>query len=189
MRNIVAFAVCLGVSPLCHAQTPASGDPSDNLGVAEYTASGELAFPDNVDEWIHLGSAIGHGYSALAFTAADPGTIHVVLMEPSAYRYFLEHKRYADGTMLLLSFYGTQAAPQPELNGFTQANLLAREIHVIDRRRFEDQRGFFLFAPDAQASPMVPAGNECVTCHAEHGQFDSTFTQFYPVIRDLIPPQ
>ena len=177
-RTAIAIFGNIAFAALCAAQ---------DLGVAEYTPAGELVFPDDTDRWVHLGSAIGHGYSALAFQAADPGTIHVVQMEPEAYRYFLEHKRYADGTMLLLSFYRTQSAPDPELNGFVQGELAAREIHVIDGSRFADQRAFFMFDPVAKSSPMVPAGNECVTCHAEHGRFDSTFTQFYPRIRDLVP--
>jgi hypothetical protein len=176
----------LGISlPLAgSAQTTDAARP--NLEVAEYTAAGELVFPAGVDQWIHLGSAIGQGYSPLAFAAEDPGTIHIVQIEPAAYRYLLEHKQYADGTMLLLSFYRTQSAPSPELNGFVQGELAAREIHVIDRGRFADARGFFLFSGDARSSPMVPPGNECVTCHAEHGRFDSTFAQFYPPIRDLV---
>lgn len=184
--RIVACLLCLSLPQLCLAQ--AAERAADNLDVAKYTASDELAFPGDVDRWIHLGSAIGHGYSEdLTFDPADPGTIHIVQIEPAAYRYFLEHKRYADGTMLLLSFYRTEPAPDPELNGFTQGDLAAREIHVIDRGKFADERGFYLFDPKALASPMVPAGNECVACHAEHGQFDSTFTQFYPLLRELLP--
>ena len=183
MRLGVAFVLCVGAFQVCSAQAPQA---RPNLGVAEYTAAGELVFPADVDQWVHLGSAIGQGYSALAFSAADPGTIHIVQIEPAAYRYLLEHKEYADGTMLLLSFYRTGIAPQPELNGFVQGELAAREIHVIDRSRFAEERAFFMFGPDVRASAMVPAPNQCLTCHAEHGRFDSTFTQFYPPIRGLV---
>jgi hypothetical protein len=187
MRIVVTCLLSLSLPQLAIAQ--AADGARDDLGLAEYTRAGELVFPDNVDEWIHLGSAIGHGYSEdLTFDPDDPGTIHIVQIEPAAYRYFLENKRYADGTMLLLSFYRTMAAPNPDLNGFTQGDLAAREIHVIDRAKFADERGFFLFDPAARSSPMVPAGNECVTCHAEHGRFDSTFTQFYPLLRELLEP-
>jgi hypothetical protein len=183
MRLVLACISCVGIVEACSAQAP---EERANLGVAEYTAAGELVFPADVELWVHLGSSIGHGYSELAFDAADPGTIQVVQIEPTAYRYLLENKEYADGTMLLLSFYRTGTAPQPELNGFVQGELASREIHVIDRSRFAEERGFFLFAGDVRASPVVPAPNQCLTCHAEHGRFDSTFTQFYPPIRDLV---
>ena len=190
MRTAVVLLACLGLPHALLGQ-PADAERPD-LDVAEYTPAGELVFPADVAEWIHLGSAIGHGYAdeqaqERTFAPDDPGTIHIVQIEPAAYRYFLEHKHYADGTMLLLSFYRTMAAPDPDLNGFTQGDLAAREIHVLDRARFADERAFFLFDPVARSSPMVPAGNECVTCHAEHGAYDSTFTQFYPLLRELLP--
>lgn len=169
----------------CSAQTEGRA----NLDVAEYNAAGELVFPADADRWIHLGSSLGHGYSEeAAFAPEDPGTFHIALIEPTAYRYLLEHKEYADGTMLLLSFYSTASAPEPELNGFVQGDLAAREIHVIDRSRFAEGRGFFLFGQGVSASSVVPAPNECLTCHAEHARFDGTFTQFYPPIRDLVSP-
>jgi len=61
-------------------------------------------------------------------------------MEPHAYAYLLENGRYADGTMFLLSLYETQEKPEPALNGFVQGNVAAREIHIIDRAKYEDGR-------------------------------------------------
>jgi hypothetical protein len=187
MRLTVATTFSVFICQACSAQAP---EGRANLDVAEYTAAGELVFPADVDQWVHLGSALGHGYAEeLAFAPEDPGTFHVATIEPTAYRYLLEHKEYADGTMLLLSFYSTASAPEPELNGFVQGDLVAREIHVIDRSRFAEERGFFLFGEGVSASPVVPAPNECLTCHAEHGRFDDTFAQFYPPIRELVGAQ
>jgi hypothetical protein len=184
MRVTVASIVSVLVCQACSAQAP---EGRENLDVAVYNAAGELAFPADVDQWIHLGSSLGQGYSEEAtFAPENPGTFHVTQIEPAAYRYLLEHKEYADGTMLLLSFYNTASAPEPELNGFVQGDLAAREIHVIDRRRFPEERGFFLFGAGVTVSPMVPAPNQCLTCHREHAKFDGTFTQFYPPIRELV---
>jgi hypothetical protein len=157
---------------------------ASNLGVAEY-GDGALAFPENTDRWILLGSAIGGNYSDEPFTAEDLRSIGVVQMEPTAYDYFLEHREYADGTMMLLTFYGADEKPVPALQGFTQGPVLQREIHVIDRGRFaEEGRAFFVFPGDATApSPAIPPGSECVSCHTEHGDFDATFVQFYPALR------
>jgi hypothetical protein len=184
MRLGIAAVLVVGVLQACSDQAPPA---QANLGIAEYTAAGELVFPADVDQWIHLGSSLGQGYfEERAFAPEDPGGFGIVTIEPTAYRYLLEHKEYADGTMLLLTFYSTASAPQPELNGFVQGDITAREIHVIDRSRFAEERGFFLFGEGVTASPVVPAPNQCLTCHAEHARFDGTFTQFYPSIRELV---
>ncbi len=162
------------------------GAGRDSLDVAQFTPADELIFPADTDRWVVLGANIGGDYSDAEFNPKNPGTIGVVQMEPSAYTYLLENGQYADGTMLLLSFYQAQEKPEPELRGFVQGDLSAREIHVIDRARYQDKRGFYLFADGREPSAMLPAGNACVQCHDEHGDFDSTFTQFYPTIRHVV---
>ncbi len=164
-----------------------SSDADTPLGVARFTSSDALIFPDDTDRWVYVGTNIGGDYSDAEFDPRNPGMIGVVQMEPNAYRYLLEHNEYADGTMYLLSFFRAQEKPDPELSGFVQGDLAAREIHVIDSTRYQDGRGFYLFsAAGSEPSSMLPPGNECVQCHAEHGAYDSTFTQFYPVIRPIV---
>jgi hypothetical protein len=106
-------------------------------------------------------------------------------MEPAAYRYFMENGSYADGTMFLLSFYRSESKMTPQLSGFVQGELLGQEIHVIDKARFDDGgHAFFMFPTrETATSTRIPAGNECIACHSEHGGFDSTFIQFYPDLR------
>ena len=164
-----------------------SSADAERLSAAQFTASEELIFPGNTDRWVLLGTNIGGDYSDGKFDPSHPGNIGVVQMEPSAYTYLLEHGEYADGTMFLLSFYETQEKPEPGLNGFVQGDLAGREIHLVDRVKYQDDRAFYLFSADGRGpSTMLPAGNECVQCHAEHGAFDSTFTQFYPTIRHIV---
>ena len=193
--NRLSFAACFaGICAgfaivLVVAQEPDSrGGPSERLDVAGFLAGGQLVFPENTDRWVALGSTVGGEYSDEAFTVEDLRSIGVVQMEPSAYEYFLEHRRYADGTMLLLTFYGLQQKPEPVLQGFVQGPVLQREIHMIDRARFADEgRAFYVFPGDSPAPALpMPTGSECVVCHSEHGQFDATFTQFYPALRDHV---
>lgn len=159
------------------------------LGIAQYNANGQLAFPERTDEWIFLGSSLGSDYGEAPFDPADPGAIGVVQMEPAAYRYFLANREYADGTMFLLSFYASEAESSPQLPGFVQGALQAKEIHVIDNGRFSEGRGFFLYqaaATPGTASSKLPDNSPCVQCHIPEGQYNGTFTQFYPTIRDLV---
>jgi hypothetical protein len=156
------------------------------LDVARYTDSGALLYPDNLAEWIVMGASLGSEYGDAPFDPANPGSIGMVQMEPAAYRYFLENREYADGTMFLLSFFAAEAQSSPQLPGFVQGAMTLQEIHVIDKARFAEGRAFFVYpTPQQVSSAKLPDGSECVTCHNEHGAFDGTFTQFYPTLRDL----
>lgn len=158
------------------------------IDTAEYSDQGELRFPADTASWIHLGSSLGGDYAAGKFDPENPGVIGVVQMEPTAFRYFREYSEYADGTMILLSFYAASSSTDPALQGFVQGDLLQQEIHVIDRSRFAgENRAFFVFRQGSESARALPAGSECFTCHSEHGAYDGTFAQFYPVIRSQIP--
>jgi len=157
------------------------------IDIAEYSERGELRFPADTESWIHLGSSLGGDYATGAFDPENPGVIGIVQMEPTAFRHFRELSEYADGTMILLSFYAADSNTDPELRGFVQGDLLQQEIHVIDRSRFAgENRAFFVFRPGAESASAIPAGSECFSCHSEHGAYDGTFAQFYPSIRSQI---
>jgi hypothetical protein len=75
------------------------------------------------------------------------------------------------------------------LPGFVQGALQAKEIHVIDRERFTEGRGFFLYQATAGTgtpSTKLPDNSACIQCHIPEGAYDGTFTQFYPTIRGLV---
>lgn len=168
--------------------TPVFTSAQDNPGMAGLNNDNQLAFPERTDEWIFLGSSLGSDYGDEPFDPANPGSIGVVQMEPEAYRYFLENREYADGTMMLLTFYASEAESSPQLPGFVQGQKTAKEIHLISDR-FAEGRGFFLYpagAPAGTMSDKLPDNSTCVQCHIPEGQYDGTFTQFYPAIRDLV---
>jgi hypothetical protein len=187
MRIKPVFALTAAVAML---QTTALYAQPD-LGVARYTENGELYFPADTARWIHAGSVLGgryaEGEAAPAFDPQNPDNSGVVQMEPNAWQYFMEHGEYADGTMFLLSFYKSEAKSDPQLNGFVQGDLQAQEIHVIDKGRFAEGRGFFMFnAPAQRSSSKVPDGSTCVACHTAEGGHNGTFTQFYPNLRSRL---
>jgi hypothetical protein len=160
------------------------------LQIAQLTPKGKLQKPADLDSWIFLGTSLGMGYNPGSFNAEHPGQFQVVLMEPNAYRHFVQYGSYAPGSMFLLSFYNSdQQKRSINQNGFTQADLTNYEIHLIDPSRGEDGRAFFVFgAKDTEGDPLPP-GNNCVRCHVEHGAFAGTFAQFYPTLRPRIPAE
>lgn len=161
----------------------------ERIDAAEFDSADRLQRPAKLDEWVFVGAVVGHGYpqgDARRFSAASPGQIQVVQMEPRAYRYLQDHGEYADGTMLALSFYDTQQTPAPAVDGVVQGELANFEIHLLDKQRFADRSAFYIFSGDRSAAPMIPAGNDCVACHREDGAFDGTFVQFYPNLRQRL---
>ena len=161
----------------------------DTLGVARFE-NNELFFPERTDEWIHMGSSLGSEYSDNPFDPGNPGTIGVVHMEPTAYRYFLSITASMPmAPCFCCLFMAQQQNPVPQLPGFVQGELQAKEIHIIDSERFAEGRGFFLYSAEdtsANASAKMPDNSECFQCHMAEAQFNGTFTQFYPTIRNLI---
>jgi len=172
--------------------TQSAAAAAQPIEVAKFTADGKLQKPADLDNWIFLGASLGMGYNPGSFNAANPGQFQVAMMEPNAYRYFLEHKTFAPGSMFLLSFYNADKQPRSiNQNGFTQAELTNFEIHLVDPVRGKEQEGhvFYLFSANAKEGNFVPPGNSCVRCHVDHGAFNGTFAQFYPAIRPLIPKE
>jgi cytochrome P460 len=177
-----AGAVALAVES---GPAPAANPPLD---IARLTAAGKLSKPADLTHWVFLGTSLGMGYNPGSFNAAHPGQFQVVLMEPTAYRYFVEHGSYAPGSMFLLSFYDADTRVRSiNQHGFTQADLTNYEIHLTTPGSGADSHAFYTFdARDTEGS-LVPPGNACVRCHVQHGAFDGTFAQFYPTLRPLVP--
>jgi hypothetical protein len=180
----------LGLGVVAFAQTAATAKP---IQIAQFTADGKLQKPADLDSWVFLGTSLGMGYNPGSFNAAHPGQFQVVLMEPNAYRHFVQNRSYAPGSMFLLSFYDSDKQQRSiNQNGFTQADLTNYEIHVIDPAKGDKAdkgHAFYVFNPnDTQGNPL-PAGNACVRCHVDHGAFEGTFAQFYPTLRPMIPKE
>ncbi|HET7810583.1 MAG TPA: cytochrome P460 family protein [Steroidobacteraceae bacterium] len=191
--SMVACAALAAVAPALAADSPqAASNPTPAIDVARFTADGKLEKPADLANWVFLGASLGMGYNPGSFNAANPGQFQVAMMEPNAYRYFLEHGSYAPGSMFLLSFFNADAQPRSiNQNGFTQAELTNFEIHLVDPARGKEQQGhvFYVFGANATEGAAVPPGNACVRCHVAHGAFDGTFAQFYPAVRALIPKE
>ena len=201
----VAVVMGLSVLVLLHASSALSEAPTSSakmrvaaatpaaaakgaLDVARFTADGQLVKPADLAQWVFLGTSLGMGYNQPTSDPTGPGQFQVVLMEPTAYRYFMEHGTYAPGSMFLLSFYGADQRRSINKTGYVQADLSNFEIHLVDARKAPDEgRVFYVFGAQASEGRALPKGSECVRCHVGHGAFDGTFAQFYPAIRDRIP--
>jgi hypothetical protein len=190
-RAGVRLATLISALPLFYIATATSQSPAAKpaLDVARFSADGKLLKPADLEQWVFLGASLGMGYNRPQSNGGGPGQFQVVLMEPTAYKYFMATGQYAPGSMFLLSFYDAEQKRSINKTGFVQSNLTNYEIHLIDSRRAPDGRTFYVFGAQDTQGNALPKGNACVTCHVGHGAFEGTFAQFYPAIRDRIPKE
>jgi cytochrome P460 len=187
VRAALAVAAIAAITFDARAQESATARPLD---VARITAKGDLKKPDDLANWVFLGTSLGMGYNPGSFNAANPGQFQVVLMEPGAYAQFVKTGRYAPGSMFVLAFYNADTRVRSiNQHGFTQADLTNYEIHLVTAKDGNERHAFYMFGPDSAEGKPLPPNNNCQRCHTDHGAFDGTFAQFYPTIRPLIPKE
>ena len=175
----MSVAVFLGLA--------AMAEDSPSVDVAVFNDDGDLIVPDNMDEWIFLGSSLGMGYSQTSFDPDSPGMFQIVRMEPTAYRAFRETGEFVDGTMISLHFYGSQNEISINRAGYVMDDLHFAEIHFKDSERFPDGFNFYNVNNGDKVVEEISLPNECVECHKRDGAYDGVFVQFYPPIHDYLP--
>ena len=52
----------------------------------------------------------------------------------------------------------------------------------MSRMRRRAAGPFTTSAEDGASAAMIPKTADCYSCHPDHGQTDTTFTQFYPTL-------
>jgi hypothetical protein len=153
--------------------------PADE--VPQYTAAGELKFPDQYRKWVYLTSGFDMSYSA-SMRMDGAHTFDNVFVNPEAYEFFLKSGTWPDHTMLVLEVRQGQGRGSINRAGSFQGERTAVEVHVQDKARFGGNWAFFGFEAEKTKARMIPTSADCYSCHAEHGAVDTTFVQFYPTL-------
>jgi hypothetical protein len=116
---------------------------------------------------------------------------NTTLIEPSAYRHFVETGEFRDGTMfaLILQGIGTNATPARQGQFATDVHVL--EMAVKDTSRVPEGWAYYGFggpmAGGYQTSAPPQPKASCYNCHVEHAARDNVFMQFYQMLRDVDP--
>lgn len=165
----------------------ALADEHQRIDVANFSDGGNLVVPDDLDEWVFIGSSLGMGYSQENFDSDSPGMFQIARMEPAAYKAFKETGKFVDGTMISLHFYGSQNEISINRAGFVMDDLHFAEIHYKDSERFPDGFNFYNVNNGDEVAQEIPLPNECVECHKRDGAYDGVFVQFYPTIHEYLP--
>ncbi|MDX1508571.1 MAG: cytochrome P460 family protein [Woeseiaceae bacterium] len=184
MQKLILSTVCAAALFIAVAAT-AEGPRS--IHVAEFDEQGRLVVPDNMDEWVFIGSSLGMGYSQADFDADSPGMFQIARMEPTAYQVFKDTGEFVDGTMISLHFYGSQNEISINRAGFVMDDLHFAEIHYKDSQRFPDGFNFYNVNNGDTRAEEIALPNDCVDCHKRDGAYDGVFVQFYPTIHKYLP--
>ena len=149
-----------------------------------YADNGHLRLPPNYREWIFVGSSLGMSYTE--GTAMGHEMFHEILMEPGAYRHFVETGEFAEGTQLALILHATGESVLPMRRGRFAAEIHGVEMAIKDSSRFEEGWAYFGFGGMGgirETAEAFPA-DSCHDCHAAHAALDNVFAQFYPMLTE-----
>ena len=154
-----------------------------------YDANRNLVLPDDYRRWVPIGSALG-----LSYAEGGQGghqMFNTTLMEPGAYRHFVETGTFREGAMFALIGQGVGTNATPAREGRFATDVHTVEIAVKDSKRLPESWAYYTFGgpmmggyrPTAAPQPK----SNCFTCHAEHAARDNVFLQFYGLLNEAAP--
>jgi hypothetical protein len=151
-----------------------------------YDAARNLLLPDDYRQWIAIGSSLGLSYNE---AVRGHQMFNTTLMEPGAYRHFVETGEFRDGTMFALVLQGVGTNASPARQGQFATDVHAVEMAVKDTSRVAEAWAYYDFGGPmsggyrSAAAPQPKDG--CYACHAEHAARDNVFTQFYGLLNEV----
>jgi cytochrome P460 len=154
----------------------------------QYDTDRNLKLPGDYRQWILVGSSLGLSYSE-GQTAHQ--MFNTTLMEPSAYRHFVQTGQFREGTMLALILQGIGTNALPARQGQFATDVHMVEMAVKDSARVPEGWAYYAFGGPmaggyrAAASPQAKAS--CFNCHVEHAARDNVFMQFYGLLSEVAP--
>jgi hypothetical protein len=152
------------------------------LMAQEYTKDGKMLLPPDYRQWTFVTSGLGMTYGGAGNSESNP-SFDNVFASPAAYKAFLQTGTWPEKTVLILEIRGSDSKVSINQGGHVQTDVLAVEAHVKDAR-FPGGWAFFEFRKSDRADP-TPTTAACYSCHQQNGAVDTTFVQFYPLLREV----
>ena len=181
-KSILFFAFVMPLALL--AASAHNGADVPSRGRPEYTADGQLKFPEHYREWVYLTSDFHIATDPAKMQAGGHSIFNNIFVNPRAYKAFLQTGTWPDKTMLVVEQRGAEGMPStnPNHKGNAQSSILGIAVHVKDEARFQGKWAFFGFQGEAKTAQMSPVTAACASCHASKAALDTTFIQFYPTL-------
>jgi len=185
---IVAFGIALSIALSAqNASKPApNSDAKPRPAMPQYNSDGALHLPSDYRQWIFVGSSLGLSYSQGGPLSMNMEMFHETLMEPGAYKHFVDTGTFREGTMLALLLHGTGEKVLPARHGKFAADVHGVEMAVKDTSHRAEGWAYYNFGgmggirTAAQAMPK----ESCYSCHVEHAKRDNVFLQFYGLLAE-----
>ena len=183
-RKIFLLSIASAFLYIC---TSVNAAPLVENDVPQFTNDEKLIKPDNYRQWVLIGTGLGMVYGPLHATSGGHPSFTNVFVNPSAYRHFLQSGSWPDKTILLLEVRESIALNNSATggNGYYQGEVIGIEAHVKDEHRFKGGWAFFGLSDSQPTGTHIPETADCYACHATNAAVDTTFVQFYPVLRDI----
>lgn len=151
----------------------------------QYDADRNLKLPADYRQWILVGSSLGLSYSE---GQAGHQMFNTTLMEPSAYRHFVQTGQFREGTMLALILQGIGTNALPARQGQFATDVHVVEMAVKDSKRVPEGWAYYAFggpmAGGYRSAAAPQAKTSCYDCHVQHAARDNVFTQFYGLLNE-----
>ena len=186
---IVAFLVVLAMRISVAAQPRQLATATSPDVMPRYDTDRNLVLPDDYRRWVLIGSSLGLSYSEAGQNGHQ--MFNATLMEPGAYRHFVETGTFREGTRLVLISQGIGTNATPARQGQFATDVHVIEMAVKDSRRLPESWAYYAFGGpmmDGYRSTAAPQPKaSCFNCHAEHAARDNVFLQFYGLLNDAAP--
>ena len=163
--------------------------PPSARAMPQYDTDRNLMLPANYRQWVLAGSSLGLSYSEGGGQGMQ--MFNTTLIEPTAYKHFVETGEFRDGTMLVLLLQGQGTNALPARRGQFATDVHGVEMAVKDSSRVPEGWAYYNFGGSmmgglrTSAAPQPKAN--CYNCHVEHAKRDNVFMQFYQMLSDAAP--
>jgi len=170
MRKGLLVAAALTVSAPVLAQ---------EQSLLSYTPDGKMQLPKDYRDWMFLTS--GYDMSYVDGPARATHSFGNVFVDRPSYAAFMKTGIWPDKTVLVLEHRaGSADDPLVKRGQFQTGPAAGIETHVKDAAK--GGWAFYGFAKDGAPAAMIGKTADCYSCHQDHGQKDTTFTQYYPTL-------
>jgi hypothetical protein len=183
---LVAWAAVIGTRGAVVAEQVSQ---ASSPVMPQYDANKNLRLPADYRQWILVGQSLGLSYSEGG--GGGHQMFNTTLMEPSAYRHFVETGQFREGTMLalILQAIGTNALPARQGQFATDVHVI--EMAVKDKGRVPEGWAYYQFggpmAGGYRSTATPQPKTSCYNCHVEHAARDNVFMQFYGLLNEAAP--